>query len=53
MKPKKVGKYEIEAVIGEGSFGKVYLGVHGNEKVALKHISKKSRTTQEIKNIKS
>jgi len=45
MNKKKIGKYDIEAVIGEGSFGKVYLGVgDNNEKVALKCIAKRGRT---------
>ena len=51
---KKVGNYEIEKVIGEGSFGKVYLATAENmkEKVALKCIPKRGRSYREINNLK-
>lgn len=37
-RPKYIGNYEVKRVIGEGSFGKVKLGVHvlTGEKVAIK-----------------
>lgn len=53
MRGKKYGKYEVEKIIGEGSFGKVYLASGDNEKVALKCIPKKTRTLNEIRNLKS
>ena len=40
--PKKIGHYAIGKVIGEGTFGKVKLGVHiyTGEKVAVKILEK-------------
>jgi fused-like protein len=52
MPPKKIGKYDVQGLIGEGSFGKVYLGVADNEQVALKFISKRSRSHKDICNLK-
>ena len=54
MKKREVGAYTIEKLIGEGSFGKVYLATHNNsnKKLALKCIPKEKRSSKEIKNFK-
>jgi serine/threonine protein kinase len=46
MKTQKIGKYEIDRLIGEGSFGKVYLANADGQQFALKSIPKKSRTNK-------
>jgi 5'-AMP-activated protein kinase catalytic alpha subunit len=64
-RPKSIGNYIIQRSIGEGTFGKVKLGIHilTNEKVAVKVLEKDKivdaadmkRVTREIhilKNIK-
>ena len=42
MEDKKIGSYLIKKTIGEGTFGKVKLGIHipTNEKVAIKILDK-------------
>jgi serine/threonine protein kinase len=52
MPPKKIGKYEVQQIIGEGSFGKVYLGVCDNEQYALKFIPKRSCQYKDIVKLK-
>jgi len=52
MLGKKIGKYEVQHIIGEGSFGKVYLGTFNKEQVALKFIPKKNHLPKEIAKIK-
>ena len=41
-KEKIIGDYSLEKAIGEGTFGKVYLGIHlkTNEKVGIKILEK-------------
>jgi 5'-AMP-activated protein kinase catalytic alpha subunit len=43
MTSKKIGNYTIMKTIGEGTFGKVKLGIHipTQEKVAIKILEKK------------
>ena len=43
---RKFGKYTAEKLIGEGSFGKVYLTTHNNQKLALKCIPKDKRSSR-------
>ena len=45
--PKTIGNYTLTKSIGEGTFGKVKLGIHSltNEKVAIK-ILEKDRITE-------
>ena len=42
MSVKKIGNYTLMKTIGEGTFGKVKLGIHGptQEKVAIKILEK-------------
>ena len=42
MEDQKIGAYIIKKTIGEGTFGKVKLGIHipTNEKVAIKILEK-------------
>ena len=62
MKTKSIGHYQIGKTIGEGTFGKVKLGVHNitGEKVAVKILEKHKiieyvdfeRVSREIKILK-
>jgi fused-like protein len=50
MKVKEVGKYLLQELIGEGSFGKVYRACDRitNEIVALKFIPRKGKNRKDM-----
>lgn len=54
MKVKEVGKYQVQDLVGEGSFGKVYRAIDrtSNEMVALKFIPRKGKNRKDMESLR-